>query len=119
MIKKPKPTLSEQLVQLKDLVVDYAKTELTSPFAQLGRWIGYGLASAVAFAFATTFAVLATIRGLQSQADVALSGNWSWVPHAAGVGVALLCAGLLWLTMQRAVKHRLHNSRSDQKVSSR
>jgi hypothetical protein len=118
-MKKPKPTLAEQLVQLKDLVIEYAKTQLTSPFAQLGRWIGYGVASAAAFALATTFLVLATIRGLQTEADVALSGNWSWVPYVAGIGVALLCAGLLWLTMQRAVKHRLNNSRSDQKASSR
>ena len=109
--KRPQ-TLSERLVELRDLVVEYVKSELSRPVAQLGRWIGYGLASAACLAFATAFLVLATVRGLQVETGSRLSGNWSWVPYLAGMLVAAISGVFMWLAMRRAVNGRLGLSQS-------
>lgn len=87
----------EQLVELKDLVVAYARQETVDPLKTLGRYLGFGITGALIIGLGWVFALLALLRGLQqisffndtTQPD---GGTWSWLPYliVAVVGVLVM-----------------------------
>ncbi|HEX2576974.1 MAG TPA: hypothetical protein VHK88_11545, partial [Aquihabitans sp.] len=64
------------------------------PLKSIGRFLGYGLAGAVALSLGILFAVLAILRGLQSETGDHLNGSWTWVPYAVALVVSLAVVGL-------------------------
>jgi hypothetical protein len=84
--------LAGQVIDLRDLVIAYLRQETTGHLKGLQRWIGFGLGGAMLICIGTLFVVLGVMRGLQTEIDSSLSGNWSWVPYVAGAALALLVA---------------------------
>jgi hypothetical protein len=78
--KKPKslPTLA---VELKDLVVTYAKQEVVEPLKGLGRFIGAGVAGSILLSLGVVLLVLAVLRVLQDELADTFDGNWSFAPY--------------------------------------
>lgn len=72
-------------LDLKDLVVAYAKQETIDPLKSLGRYVAYGVAGAVLLAVGTFLGALAILRAVQTEASPSLTGNLSFVPYFAGV----------------------------------
>ncbi len=74
------------------LTIDYLKQETIEPLKGLGRFLGWGLAGALALAIAVLLGLIGILRLLQEETGSALTGDWSWVPYVVvallGVGVA-------------------------------
>lgn len=72
------PTLA---VELKDLVVAYAKQETLEPIKGLGRFIAFGVAGSFLLATGLVLLVLALLRALQTELNDTFDGNWSFAPY--------------------------------------
>ncbi len=98
--KPPEPKSAvDQLMELKDLVVAYARQETIDPLKTLGRYLGFGIAGALAIGIGWVFALLALLRGLQqisffndpAQPD---GGTWSWLTYLVVTVVGALVAAV-------------------------
>ena len=83
--------------ELKDLVVAYAKQETIDPLKGLARFVGFGLAGALLIGTGVCFLAIGLLRALQGNRGWAVHGNWSWVPYAVDVVLLLAIAGLVWM----------------------
>jgi hypothetical protein len=83
--------------ELKDLVIAYAKQETIEPLKGLGRYVGYGLAGALLMGTGVCFLAIGLLRALQGNRGWAVHGNWSWVPYAVDVILLIVLAGLVWM----------------------
>ncbi len=79
---KSLPTLA---VELKDLVVAYAKQETLEPIKGLGRFIAFGVAGSLLVALGLLLLTLSVIRVLQEELSDTFDGNWSFAPYAVGL----------------------------------
>ncbi|HUP84780.1 MAG TPA: hypothetical protein VM143_03840 [Acidimicrobiales bacterium] len=75
---KSLPTLA---VELKDLVVTYAKQETIEPIKGLGRFIAFGVAGSLLVATGLVLLTLAVIRVLQEELPDVFDGNLSFAPY--------------------------------------
>ena len=93
--------------ELKDLVVAYAKQETIEPLKGLGRYVGYGLAGALLMGTGVAFLAIGLLRALQENRGWAVHGNWSWVPYVIDVVLLLVVAGLVWMARtKRSAKNK-------------
>jgi membrane protein implicated in regulation of membrane protease activity len=83
--------------ELKDLVVAYAKQETIDPLKGLARFVGLGLAGALLMGTGVCFLAIGLLRALQGNRGWAVHGNWSWVPYAVDVILLVVVAGLVWM----------------------
>lgn len=95
-----------QIVELKDLVVAYAKQETVDPLKTLGSYLGYGIAGAVSIGIGLVFALMALLRGLQELSvfnDLSdpEGGRWSWAPYMITTLVGLVIIGLFLRTLYK------------------
>jgi hypothetical protein len=99
---KSLPTLA---VELKDLVVAYAKQETLEPIKGLGRFIAFGVAGSLLLAMGLVLLTLAVVRVLQEELADTFDGNWSFAPYAIAL---VFCIVVLVLAASRigAAKRR-------------
>jgi hypothetical protein len=76
------------------LVIDYAKQETLGPLKGVGRFVGLGLAGAIALSGGTMLLLLALLRGLQTETGTTFEGDWSWAPYLLTGGAATIVAAL-------------------------
>ncbi len=96
----------EQVTELKDLVISYAKQETVDPLRTLGKYLGLGVAGAIMIGTGIAFGLLALLRGLQQITffnDPAQSGggNFTWLPYLIVAFVGLVIAGLFLRTLYK------------------
>lgn len=83
----------EELGEVKDLVVAYAKQETIEPIKGLGRYIAFGMAGSLLLSVGLVLLILAGLRALQTETGSTFQGNWSWAPYLITlVGAAVLAA---------------------------
>ena len=85
------PTLA---VELKDLVVTYAKQETIEPIKGLGRFIAFGVAGSLLLANGLLLLALALLRLLQTELADTFDGNWSFAPYLITLIFCAVLAGL-------------------------
>lgn len=68
-------------VELKDLVVAYAKQETVEPMKGLARFVALGLGGSIMWAIGLVLLVLAALRALQTELPDQFDGNWSAAPY--------------------------------------
>jgi len=88
--EKSLPTLLRELWQL---VLVYLKQETLEPAKGLARFVAVGAAGALLAAIGLVLLALAVLRFLQVETGTHLTGNWSWVPYAVTLVLALAVAG--------------------------
>ena len=98
------PNPLEELQEIQELVVSYAKQETIEPLKQLGRYLGFGLAGSVCIFIGTFFLGLGVLRLLQS---IEAFGGTSWasaIPYS--ITIVLLAMIVIWmgLSLSRAKK---------------
>jgi hypothetical protein len=91
---KSLPTLA---VELKDLVVAYAKQETLEPIKGLGRFIAYGVAGSVLVALGLFLLTLSIIRVLQDELADTFDGYLSFVPYLVGI---VFCVAVMALAVR-------------------
>lgn len=87
--------------ELKDLVIAYAKQETIEPLKGLGRYIGYGVAGALLMGTGICFLAIGVLRLMQGNRGWAVHGNWSWVPYLVVVILLLVVAALVWIARSK------------------
>ena len=85
------PRAADDAIQL---ILDYVKQETVAPIKGLGRFVGFGLAGAVAMAGGSMLLLLGLLRLLQTETGRTFAGNWSWAPYLVTAAAAVLVAGL-------------------------
>ncbi len=83
----------------------YVKQETVVPLQGVGRYVLFGFTGSICFAVATIFLTLAAIRSLQELTTI-FEGKWSFVPHLAGIVVALIFFSLALLAIKRDGRRR-------------
>ncbi len=105
--EEPDKGPTEQVRELGDLVVSYAKQETVDPLKTVGANLGYGIAGAILIGVGWIFALLALLRALQTidtfnDPSILDGGRWSWAPYVvvtlAGVAIVGVYA---WMVQKR------------------
>ena len=60
------PSTGDQVGELKNLVVGYAKQETVDPLKSLGRYVGFGAAGGTCIGIGVVLLTLALLRGGQT-----------------------------------------------------
>jgi hypothetical protein len=94
----------ETVRELQELVIAYAKQETLEPLKGLGKFAGWRIAAAVLLGLGFAFAEIGLLRVLQEETGTALTGNWSWVPYAATIGVAAIFVAIFGFLARRRTK---------------
>lgn len=81
--------------------VDYARQEIKDPLTDLGAYLKWGMAAAVAVGLGTILVALGTLRALQTEATSTFDGNWSWAPYVIAVVVAMLPTAVFAVVVTR------------------
>lgn len=84
---------ADHVVELRELVVGYAKQETIEPLGNLKRYLSWGLAGSLAMGLGCFLLLLALLRGLQAIEGISGSTGWlSLIPYAAtlAVGIAMV-----------------------------
>ncbi len=105
-------SLPEQVNELRELVVGYAKQETLEPIKGLGRFVAFGMAGSMALCLGLVVLVVAGLRALQTETGTTFTGNLTWVPYAAGAGAALVVLVLAAMSVGRRRDKRYQHSRS-------
>jgi hypothetical protein len=119
--RTPRTSTKDDVSELVQLVIAYAKQETVDPVVKQAKTLGKGLAGAVLLAIGTVLLALGFLRALQTEfgggspvvayapltraaqpgsatttygAFGHLSGDWSWVPYMGGALFCLLVAGV-------------------------
>ena len=105
-------TPQQQVQELKDLVVTYAKQETVDPIKNIGRYIGWAVGGAIAFGVGLTFIAIGALRLLQTSMPEMFDGRGksSWFPYFA---VLLLLAAALGLVGLKMTKSKADTSKED------
>lgn len=96
----------QQVQELKDLVVGYAKQETVDPLKGLGKYVAFGLGGAILLGTGTIFVGIALLRFLQTSGWEAVDGrgNSRWVPYAITVVFFAIVAGIAWSARNRRTR---------------
>jgi hypothetical protein len=86
-----KAASDNQIGETVDLIKAYVRQETIGPLKGAGRWIGFGVAGALALGFGVSMLLLGLLRLLQTEAADTFDGNWSWAPY----GITLVASALI------------------------
>ena len=69
----------------------------------MGRFLGYGVGSAIALGVGTVLLLLAGLRAMQTETSTTFTGNLSWAPYliVVAVGLVLIALALLRVTKRK------------------
>jgi len=86
---------ADHAVELKELVVGYAKQETIEPLVNLKRYLTWGLAGSLSIGLGCFLLMLALLRGLQAIDGIERSTGWlSLIPYVAMLVVGILIIAL-------------------------
>ena len=103
----PSAPLPQLVLELRDLIVAYAKQETVVPLKQLGRYIGFGIVGSFLLGLGVVLLGVGGLRALQTETGSTFAGDWSWAPY----GIVFLALGF-----GGAVTWKVRNSRRDRKA---
>lgn len=103
--EQPK-TIKENLRDLWELLLSYARQEIRDPLRGLGRYIGWGLLGSMTVSLGIVLIGLAGLRLMQEEADTVFDGNWSFVPYFILFVYTVLVMYLAYLKISREPKRR-------------
>jgi len=101
----PSAPLPQLVLELRDLVIDYAKQETIVPIRQLGRYILFGVMGSFLLGLGVVLLGVGGLRALQTETGDTFAGDWSWAPYGMTV-VAMLMGGLLTWRARSARRDR-------------
>lgn len=82
--------MRDQVQELWQLVLAYARQETIGPLKGLGRYLAKGILASMAVSLGIFFVLLGLLRLLQTETGSAFDGGWSWVPYVVTIlGCAL------------------------------
>lgn len=107
--KKPDPD-DLSVGGLVDLVTAYAKQETVGPLRNAGRFLGFGIAGALALAAGVSLVLLGLLRLVQTEWPRAASGSLSWLAYLI---VLVACVTGIVIALSRINKGTLNGDPID------
>lgn len=87
------------------MLVTYAKQETVEPLKTLGKYLGLGIAGAIAVFLGLFFLALGVLRLLQTEVDAfSGGGKGSLVPYLIAIATLAVLMGILFSLFLRAKK---------------
>jgi Putative Actinobacterial Holin-X, holin superfamily III len=105
-VRKDEESVTQVLVDLKDLTVSYAKQETVDPIKGLGRYIGLGVAGSLCLALGVVLLAVGGLRALQTQTGTAFTGNLSWLPYLFTLAFLGVVAGFAVYAISKESRDR-------------
>jgi len=90
----PGAPLPQLVLELRDLIVAYAKQETIVPLRQLGRYVLFGVAGSLLLGLGVVLLGVGGLRALQNETGDTFTGDWSWAPYLITF-VAMLLGGIV------------------------
>lgn len=103
--RPPTAPLPQLVVELRDMVVEYAKQETVVPLRQLGRYLGFGIVGSFLLGLGVVLLGVGGLRALQTETSDTFAGDWSWAPYGIVV-VALFVGGALTWGVRNVSRNR-------------
>ncbi len=98
------PNPLDEITEMRELVVGYARQETLEPLKRLGTYLGWGLGGSILMFLGTVFVAIGTLRLTQS-IDQFTGSSWaSLAPYAFTVVVLIVLAALIYQALSRAKK---------------
>jgi hypothetical protein len=99
-------SLPAMVNDLWETVLAYARQETVDPLKQLGSYIGFGVAGALAVSLGLVLFALGGLRAIQTELGGRgtgkslpghghLSGNWSWAPYLTAAAFCAIVAAII------------------------
>jgi len=104
--RRSKKTEDASIGEVIDFVKSYAEQETLGPLKGAGRWLGFGVAAALALGLGILFLLIGLLRVLQTEWDRSGTGSLSWLAYLITFIVTVM---LLVLTILRIKKSTLNN----------
>jgi hypothetical protein len=74
-------TVTENIRDLWELLLAYARQEMVDPLKGLGRYIGWGVGGSLFLGLGLVLLALGGLRALQTETGDVFDGNWSFAPY--------------------------------------
>lgn len=98
------PNPLDDISEIRELVVGYARQETLGPLSRLGSYIGFGLAGSMFMFLGTVFAAVGTLR-LTQGLELFTGSSWaSLLPYLFAIIVLGVLAALMYMALSRAKK---------------
>jgi hypothetical protein len=108
---RTKKKSTDQVSELRDLIVGYAKQETIDPLSSLKRYLAMGIGGAVCVGVGSTFLILGLLRALQRIAwfnSPTQRDGWhgSWLVYVIALAAGLVLMGLAGLVALRSTRRK-------------
>lgn len=90
--------------EIADIVKAYAQQETVGPLRGLGRYLGFGLAGALAIGIGILLLAIGLLRLLQTETDTTFTGTLSWIPYLIVVLVLVVVAALFAMRIAKKTR---------------
>ena len=81
--------ISEKFIELRSLLVRYAKQEIRDPIAALAKWVSLGLLGMLFLVVGTGFGAVGLLRLLQNEFSL-FNGSLSFLPYVLVSAILLI-----------------------------
>lgn len=98
------PNPLDEITEIRELVVGYARQETLEPLKRLGTYLGWGLAGSLVMFLGAVFVGIGTLRLTQGFEWFAGTSWASLLPYLFTVGVLGVLAALMYQALSRAKK---------------
>ena len=98
------PNPLDEVTEIRELVVGYARQETVEPLKRLGVYLGWGLAGSLLMFLGALFVGIGTLRLTQSFDDFTGSSWASLLPYLFTVLVLGVLVALIYQALSRAKK---------------
>jgi hypothetical protein len=91
-------SVTENIRDLWQLLIDYARQEMVDPLKGLGRFVGWGLGGSLLLGLGFILLGLSGLRALQTETGDVFDGNWTFAPYL------IVFAGLVLIIVVTALR---------------
>lgn len=98
----------QTIIELRELVVTYAKQETVEPLRGLGKYAGLSILGALLMGFGAIFVAVGALRLLQEETVMGHSDHfsWTWAPYLIVFAGSIVVAAVVWKVGSKVKQRR-------------
>lgn len=107
MAARETKSTQDHISEIYQLTKDYAVQETLLPLKGLGKYVLYGVGSAIIGGVGVILVIIGILRLLQSETGGHFTGSLTWIPYLITLVVALVCIALAGFAIIRKKGSRI------------